>query len=418
MAALAEVEAALKSEEAFQADLGEALRGTRAAIKQHFAQLSQALARREEQLASELAEVELLAAQRRTALTEAKQQLGTPGVRSAESTLTEAAAAVSRVPKASGIVFTAEPSINDVEKTISTFGRIAHGRGRDYVTTLKAPKRVFGHHGKGSNLTLFDSPGFVRVDASDNIFLLDSGNSRVLVFKPNGVPLRAIVPPEGFLDGLALDPFSGNIVLVHGFLRKVRVYDPDGSQMLEFGTLQRTHYDVTGEFRSTEGIVIDTEGRFLVVDKEKSRVIVFEPNGSFLTEIGCSSGPEPGQFKHPESAVLTPSGDVVVVDCDNHRLQIFSGEDWSLIREFGSEGSDPGQFYYPRDAAVDAMGNIIVADTGNHRVVICTPDGKFITSFGVKGEGPAQFYKPRSVAVNSEGQIIVLDYGNCRVQIW
>ena len=68
--------------------------------------------------------------------------------------------------------------------------------------------------------------------------------------------------------------------------------------------------------------------------------------------------------------------------------------------------------------AVDIHDRIFIADTLNHRIVICTPEGTYITSFGTHGTGLGQLDTPRGIDVAEDGSVIVAELGNKRLQIF
>lgn len=68
--------------------------------------------------------------------------------------------------------------------------------------------------------------------------------------------------------------------------------------------------------------------------------------------------------------------------------------------------------------AVDAHDRIFISDTVHHRIVICTPEGGFITSFGTEGVDLGQFKRPCGLDLTSNGTLVVTDPGNKRLQLF
>ena len=68
--------------------------------------------------------------------------------------------------------------------------------------------------------------------------------------------------------------------------------------------------------------------------------------------------------------------------------------------------------------AVDAYDRIFISDTGHHRIVICTPDGNYITHFGTEGSGPGELRRPTGLDVANDGTVIIADSGNRRLQLF
>lgn len=67
--------------------------------------------------------------------------------------------------------------------------------------------------------------------------------------------------------------------------------------------------------------------------------------------------------------------------------------------------------------AVDSSDRIFISDTGHHRIVICTPDGGFLTSFGQEGTELGQFKRPCGLDITTDGTLVIADPGNKRLQI-
>jgi sugar lactone lactonase YvrE len=68
--------------------------------------------------------------------------------------------------------------------------------------------------------------------------------------------------------------------------------------------------------------------------------------------------------------------------------------------------------------AVDSHDRIFISDTGHHRIVICTPEGSYITHFGIEGDGPGELKRPCGLDITNDGTIVVADSGNKRLQLF
>jgi len=68
--------------------------------------------------------------------------------------------------------------------------------------------------------------------------------------------------------------------------------------------------------------------------------------------------------------------------------------------------------------ALDTNNRIFISDTGHNRIVICTPEGGYITSFGTQGDGPGQLKRPCGLDITNNGTVIVTDPGNKRLQFF
>ena len=66
--------------------------------------------------------------------------------------------------------------------------------------------------------------------------------------------------------------------------------------------------------------------------------------------------------------------------------------------------------------AIDSYDRIFISDTGHHRIVICTPEGYYITHVGVEGSAAGELKRPCGLDITNDGTIVVADSGNKRLQ--
>jgi hypothetical protein len=68
--------------------------------------------------------------------------------------------------------------------------------------------------------------------------------------------------------------------------------------------------------------------------------------------------------------------------------------------------------------AIDAHDRIFISDTGHHRIIICTPEGSYISHFGMEGDGPGQLKRPCGLDITTDGTVVIADSGNKRLQLF
>jgi hypothetical protein len=303
----------------------------------------------------------------------------------------------------------------------------------------------------GSDNGQFSGPQGVGVDSTGNVYVADSGNSRV-------------------------EKFSST-----------------GTFLVSFGSSGNGD----GEFQSPIAVAIDSYGNVYVGDSGNNRVDKFSSNGSFVgwaggctggsscnlgaslgftcTAVTCGAsvyGSGDGQFDGSSGVGVDSSGDVYAADAGNNRVQKFSSNGsfvgWAGMCTSGVNcdsvdqhslgftctattcskstfGSGDGQFFQPDGIAVDSFGNVYVVDFNNNRVVkfagglfvgwagLCTSgvDCDSVnqhslgftcttaTCFGLTFDsGDGQFNFPAYVAVDSSGNVYVSDTANNRVQLF
>lgn len=132
-----------------------------------------------------------------------------------------------------------------------------------------------------------------------------------------------------------------------------------------------------GEFKSPEGIAIDSAGRIYIADTGNNRIQQF-------------------RLANP---------------CPNGTTQVVTGV--CFVRVWGSLGSGNGQFINPTDVALDSSGRVYVTDSGNQRIQMFRGTGGFMKAWSSDGPGTAPFTRITGIAVDaSTNDIYALDNGD------
>ncbi len=163
------------------------------------------------------------------------------------------------------------------------------------------------------------------------------------------------------------------------------------------------------------GAVFAPDGRVLVAESYRDRVVVFDAERHPLAELG-RRGVEPGALSDPHGLALAPSGELFVADTGNDRVSVFR-LDGTFVRVIGVRGGGPGAFRSPLGVAVDAK-KLYVADTGNHRVQVFDHEGHFERSFGAFGGASGELRFPHDLDVAADGRIFVADTDNHRIAVF
>jgi tripartite motif-containing protein 71 len=316
----------------------------------------------------------------------------------------------------------------------------------------------FGLYGNGDGF--LNSPRGIDFDSNGNIYIAEGGSNRVQVFTPNWEFITKITglawAYDVSIDSLdniysvnsnmnqRIHKYSSNYTFLFSFgshtssmsdysfrdpVRvfvderyyvyiadsrnyRVLVYNPDGEQILNFGTYGAGD----GEFNRPVGIATNpANGDIYVVDITNSRIQVFDKYGSFKFKWG-TTGSGDGQFSNPASIKIKNNRAYVVEDLNN-RVQVFDLEG-NFLYKFGSYGTGDGQLNRPWGIAIDSQNRIIVSDERNHRIQVFSENGDFLFKFGSYGKGEIQFDTPHDVATDIYGNIFVADSYNNRIQVF
>lgn len=123
------------------------------------------------------------------------------------------------------------------------------------------------------------APNGIAVDEAGYMYVVDTGRQRVVVYNPEGNPVRVINgTPSGHgansvlinPRGIALDR-AGNIYVVSNLSNMVYVFNREGKQIHSFGG----QGDDMGQFMFPNGLHIDSTGRMFITDTINQRVAVY-----------------------------------------------------------------------------------------------------------------------------------------------
>jgi DNA-binding beta-propeller fold protein YncE len=196
---------------------------------------------------------------------------------------------------------------------------------------------------------------------------------------------------------------AGNIYVADSGNTRIQKFAPDRTFLLAWGS----EGEADGQFLSPSGITVGPDGVVYVVDDARGDIQKFDSEGQYLGTIG-EYGFEEGQFLMPSGVGIAGNGDVLVADWSNSRIQRFTpaGE---FVTTWGENGTDDGEFNKPNDVSVDAQGRIYVAEDFNNRVQVFLDDGTYLTKTGSYGSDPGELDDPLGIAVRPDGTVYVSD---------
>lgn len=295
--------------------------------------------------------------------------------------------------------------------------------------------RVYGQHGQftcdianaNPNLscmtlsiaasTLVDPRAFF-LDASNNLFVTDTGTNHRILAYPNGntIPFRAIGVPNFSTSGgaavsasslsipthMSQDPSGGFYVSDTGYNR-VLYFPKDAILPTEVYGQANFSSAVTAPLSASslannQGVVVDSVGGIYIADTINNRVVYY-PKGStaairvygqpnFTTAVGNISS---NGLNQPFGLALDQSENLFVADLNNNRVLVYPQTNLAtgmtasaVVGQFGSFGCgnenndgfcglgsvNSQNLNSPTYVHFDKQGRMYIADSGNHRVLV------------------------------------------------
>lgn len=282
-------------------------------------------------------------------------------------------------------------------------------------------------------------PG-VAVDSSNNVYVLDTGNHRVVKFSIAAGPTAnySATWGGGTTDyyppsvpgpaGPTMSTPTGISLGISGFSTYVYVVDTSNNRIIKFDTNgnYQTTWGNSSQFTFPNGIAIDTSGYVYVAEPSSGsgfsmgRIQKFDVSSTptLIAVWGGALSTADGMLGAPWGIAFDSTGNILVVDYANSRIQRFSTTG-TFMSKWGSAGAGAGQLGFPTGIATDpSTGKIYVSEIMNSRYQVFDSAGNSLATVGTPGTGNGQLSFPTAIARDSSGNLYVSDMQNHRVQVF
>jgi len=215
----------------------------------------------------------------------------------------------------------------------------------------------------------------VSVDEGGDILLLVYKDSQIGIIRCNyrgepksRVELRNL--PRDFSD---FSPNrmvyrNGNFYLASLIGFKIVIADRDGNFKKGYDVLSLLEIpDMDRSSAEMSGFSVDGEGNILLTVPTLFRAYVLSPNGK-MNYFGRPGG-APGRFNIVAGIVRDSRGNFVVVDKLKSAVMIFD-KNFNFVTQFGSYGKKGGNLVVPDDIAIDSRDRIYVTQMGRMGVSV------------------------------------------------
>lgn len=282
-------------------------------------------------------------------------------------------------------------------------------------------------------------PQGVAIDSSGNLYIADTGNHKIRKVSPQGI--MTTYAGTGTLGdcgdggpgtdaelslprGVAVDA-TGNLYIVDSGNHKVRKVDPQGIITTVAGNGHCG--SCPGGTRATEGelgfpydVAVDTTGNLYITSSRHSAIMKVDLNGIISSIAGELWSDDMkvtyGRHNRPHGITVDSIGNIYISDTKKHTISKINSK--GIITPYAGKGtrgmSGDGRraidaaLEFPYGLAVDSFGNLYIADSDNNRVrkvdpkgIISTVAGKGVRGYNGDG-GPAidaKLWDPMGVAV-------------------
>ncbi len=222
----------------------------------------------------------------------------------------------------------------------------------------------------------FNEPWGVTIDKDGNIYVADTWNGRIEVFDRDGKFIRKwgyfsttngeLGDPNALFGprGLAIDT-AGNLLVADTGNKRILEFKPSGELVNQMGG----GGVILGRFDEPVGIAVDpADGSIYVADTWNRRIQKLDPKLGPVAEWPVPGWESKEIYNKPFIAVGN-NGDVYITDPQYYRVIVFS-KTGVIKADFGDFGTDVDRFGLPNGIAFDAQNKVmLVADADNNRIL-------------------------------------------------
>ena len=271
------------------------------------------------------------------------------------------------------------------------------------------------------------APRNVEVASDGSIFVLDTGNHRVLQVSSEGEILNSWGEfgssetgsdrPGSFNEpwGMAIDG-DDYVYSADTWNHRIQKFTSDGKFVTTWGHFGQA--ETPDAFWGPRDVLIDDFGHIYVTDTGNKRIVVFTLNGEFISEFG-EVGLGDGQFDEPSGMAMDDDGNLYVADTWNQRIQVFSpdaeGISQIYLNKWGVEGWYGQSLDNKPYLTVGIDGNIYTSDPELSRIIVYSPKGEVLSTWGFQGESLTEMNYPTGLFADEMGGLWVGDTKNNRI---
>ena len=255
----------------------------------------------------------------------------------------------------------------------------------------------------------------------DEIYLIDSGNSRILIYTFDFFPLFTLDKDDGIVGPtcVAVDT-EGYLFVGQSASDRLR------ARISIFNPCLKWKRDIYfKEFNGAEDFIplrisLDREGKIYLAGTNHIGAVVFSGEGEYLYSLAPKDEfmGVTKEVKISDVEVADREGKIYLLSEDRGRVYIYNKAREFLFK-FGEKGGSSGKMSRPRGLAVDSLnGRIYTIDYMRHTANVYDNHGEYLFEFGGKGWGEGWFQFPSDICIDGAGNALAADTFNNRVQVF
>jgi sugar lactone lactonase YvrE len=265
-------------------------------------------------------------------------------------------------------------------------------------------------------------PSYVCVDETNGeIYLVDSGHGRIIIYTEDGYPLYVLDEDNGVEApaGLWIDN-AGYI-----YLCQVKTRGEDRGRISVFDPCLRWVRDIF--FKGFEGadkfrprtVALSKEKKIYVSGDGFKGVVVLDKNEAFSHMVSPEDVSLGIKDKTDICAVYIDGSNRIYLLSEGYGHVYVYDKNENFLFRFGQKGGSTGKLSRPRGLGVDEVRHwIYVVDYLRHTVTVYKyENGQYLFEFGGKGWGPGWFQFPTYIYIDHAQRTLVADIFNQRIQV-
>jgi len=251
--------------------------------------------------------------------------------------------------------------------------------------------------------------------AGDDTFILDTGNSRILLITDQGTSGETLCQSGDnrylLQEPLAMTVYENNLYIANAGNSEVVVLSTSDKLIKQ---LPMDKLKDTDEDPEPSGIAITNDGDIWVSDRINNRVLRYSQNGDLIDYIGQGyPGNNDSQygFNEPMGLYIDSQNSLYVADCLNGRVVKYSDED-RYIQQFMMMEGNP-LIHAPKDVVVSADGFVYFSDLSRGMVQVFAPNGELVGRVGyydaTRIDSTSALSEPYGVFLADDDYLYVID---------